>query len=229
MSAPVAPGTSQRSWLIYAVLLLLVLLIIGFACRRTISTLFQSSNTTITFAQTDTLPTGCLADTPPSDSTRLNACLHNLEFDTTETFGDEQRLMIRTLGPGPRCHGDTTYSCRYGPLAKIEPVKGAHTYGDSALGKGRIIARMFIPATETDSYPKFQMAPGDTTYWWVNTGKDSSYFVRHPHQGGNVATLAKPLQRNQHPPDAFLQGVARWVWDDNDEKVNGSCGSACCR
>jgi hypothetical protein len=228
MSAPAAPSTSQRSWLIFVLLLLLALLVIGFACRRTISRVFQPSLTTA-FPQTDTLPTGCPLNTPPADTTQLNTCKHNLDFDTTETFGDQQRLMIRTLGPGPRCHGDTTYSCRYGPLATIEPAKGSHTYGDSALGEGRIIAKMFIPASETDSYPKFEMAPGDTTYWWVNTKKDSSYFVRRPHQGGSLVTLAKPLQRNEHPQGAFLQAVARWVWDDNDEKVNGSCGSACCR
>jgi hypothetical protein len=174
------------------------------------------------------LPSGCPQNGPPADTTQLNACLLGLNFDTVPAIGDEQRLMIRGSLPGPFCHGDTTHSCRYGPLSKIEPVIGAHEYSDSALQEGRIIARMFIRAGETDSYPKLGLVLHDTTYWYVNTATDSSFFVSRPTSGAVLAATVRPLVVDPHP-GAFDQAVARWVWNDADEKGQGTCGQACCR
>jgi hypothetical protein len=174
------------------------------------------------------LPSGCPPDSAPGDTTQLNACLQGLTFDTVPAIGDEQRLMIRDSLPGPFCHGDTTHSCRYGPLAKIEPVIGAHEYTDGALLEGRIIARMFIRPAETDSYPKLGLVLNDTTYWYVNTTLDSSYLVSRPSSGAQLATTVRQLEVDPHP-DRFQQAVARWVWDDTDEKTQGTCGQACCR
>lgn len=173
------------------------------------------------------LPAGCPADSAPADTTQLNACLSSLEFDTTETVGDEQRLMVYGTGAGPKCIGDTTHTCRYGPLAKVEPVKGSQDIPDSALERGRIIARVFLRPGETESYPKFGLVPGHTTYWWVNTTKDSSYFLRDTL--GSVTKVGRPLTRNTHPDSTFKQGLARWVWDPTDERLNGTCGSSCCK
>jgi hypothetical protein len=174
------------------------------------------------------LPDGCPANAKPSTTTQLHACLQGLVFDATETVGDEQRLMVIGSGPGTGlpCAGNPDHNCRYGPLAKIEPVMGSQTYTDSALGEGRIIARMFLRDGETESYTKFGLAPGDTTYWWVHTGKDSSYFVRD--SSGNLAAVGRPLERTPHP-EAFQQALARWIWDPNDERSNGTCGSSCCK
>jgi hypothetical protein len=176
--------------------------------------------------QTVMLPQGCPPNVHPNDPNELQACLGGLEFDTTETLGDQQRLMVIDNG-GPTCLGFPGHTCRHGPLAKIEPVKGSHTYPDSALDKGRIIARMYLAMGETESYPKFGLVPGDTTYWWVNTAKDSSYFVRD--SSGSIAAVPRTLTRNAHEPGSFMQGVARWIWEEDDEKLNGTCGSACCK
>jgi hypothetical protein len=180
--------------------------------------------------QVDTLPSGCSPGSQPRSTRELGACLTGLEFDTVLAVGDEQRLMVVDSGAGPRCHGgDTTLACRYGPLAKIEPVKGAETYSDTALAQGRIIARMFLRPGETESYPKLGLVAGDTTYWWVSTTKDSSYFV-HPESGdSNLVPTGRGLDREVHPPGTFQQALARWVWVENDEKANGPCGSGCCK
>jgi hypothetical protein len=174
-----------------------------------------------------TLPAGCPANTPPADTTQLKACLSTLEFDTTETVGDEQRLMVYGTGAGPKCVGDTTHTCRYGPLAKVEPVKGSQELPESALDSGRIIARVFLRPGETESYAKFGLVPGHTTYWWVNTTNDSSYFLRDTLD--SVTRVGRPLTRNAHPDSTFKQALARWVWDPTDERLNGTCGSSCCK
>jgi hypothetical protein len=173
------------------------------------------------------LPPGCPANSAPSDTSQLRACVDSLHFDTVAAVGDEQRLMVRGALPGPLCHGDSTHSCRYGPLAKIEPVKGAHQYGDSALQEGRIIARMFLRAGESEAYQKLGLVPTDTTYWWVRTGVDSSFFISR--SGDGVLITKRSLEREEHPEGTFEQAVARWIWDDADEKANGPCGSACCK
>ncbi len=142
--------------------------------------------------------------------------------------------MVRTLSPtGPRCYGDRTYSCRYGPLAKIEPVKGAELYSDSALSEGRIIARMYLRAGETEPYPKMGLVPGDTTYWWVSTSPPTSIFMHRDRAKADLRTdlavTKRGLDRNPHSRGAFQQSFASWIWDETDEKANGGCGSACCK
>jgi hypothetical protein len=181
--------------------------------------------------QAASLPSGCPAGRQPADTMELKACLSNLEFDTVMAAGDEQRLMVvDTGGSGPHCKGgDTTLVCRYGPLAKIEPVKGAETYPDSALHEGRIIARMFLRPGETEDYPKLGLTTGDTTYYWVSTAPDTSYFV-HPHSAqADLVETGRGLTREMHPVGTYRQALARWVWMENDEKSNGPCGSGCCR
>lgn len=173
---------------------------------------------------------GCPQNSPPSDTTQLRACLNDIEFDTVPVVGDEQRLMVVASGPGPACRGDTTLSCRYGPLAKIEPVMAAHAYDSTAIDEGRIIARMFLRAGETESYPKFGLTPNpDTTYWFVVRSVDSSYFVTKTARGAGLAITARPLVVEPHDEGTFEQAAARWIWVETDEKANGPCGSACCR
>jgi hypothetical protein len=177
------------------------------------------------------LPKGCPSGSPPSSSTELSACLTGIEFDTTEFVGDEQRLMVVGTGPGTGlpCAGFANMNCRYGPLARIEPVKGAEMYSDAALAQGRIIARMYLRAMETDSYPKFALSPNDTTYWWVSTAQDTSQFLRRSSGVSVLAITGQPLTRTPHSQGSFQQAFARWVWSPNDEKANGACGPACCK
>jgi hypothetical protein len=177
------------------------------------------------------LPPGCPSGSPPDNSTQLTACLTGIEFDTAEFVGDEQRLMVRDSvpGSGPPCFGDSAYTCRYGPLAKVEPVKGAELYSDASLAQGRIIARIYLRPGETEGYSKFDLAPGDTTYWWVNTAQNKSVFMRRVPRMANLATKQRGLERTPHPPGSFQQAVIRWVWDPKDEMLNGGCGGSCCK
>ena len=183
------------------------------------------------FSQAHALPSGCPSGTAPADTAQLTACLNGIEFDTTESIGDEQRLMVIGSGPGTGlpCFGDSTHTCRYGPLAKIEPVKGAQTYSDTALAQGRIIARMFLRSGETEEYPKFGLVPGDTTYWWVNIDQDTSMFVHRVSGDPDLNTTERGLERNAHPEETYQQAFANWVWDETDERANGTCGSSCCK
>jgi hypothetical protein len=175
------------------------------------------------------LPQGCPANAHPSDTTQLQACLQGLTFDTVDAAGDEQRLLVRDVPPGVPCPGDPTHTCRHGPLARIEPVMGAQKYSDSALEEGRIIARMFLRAGETESYPKLGLVPVDTTYWWVNTTMDSSAFVSRAPQGAALLDTLVALQVVAHAGYTYGQAVARWLWVASDEKSQGTCGSGCCR
>src|SRR5262245_27333879 len=118
---------------------------------------------------------GCPANAAPDQAPELQACISGLTFDTLTAVSDEQRLMVRENAAGPHCHGgDTTQSCRYGPLARIEPVAGGHNRTNSELDQGRIIARLFLRSGENESYEKLGLTPGDTTYWWIQRQNDTT-------------------------------------------------------
>jgi len=178
------------------------------------------------------LPRGCPPGSPPTNTTQLNACLRGIEFDTMEFVGDEQRLMVRELrGRGLPCFGekDSGFTCRYGPLAKVEPVKGAELYSKEAMAEGRIIARIYLRPRETESYDKFNLAPGDITYWWVKFEPDTSQFIRKSARGAELSLQGRQLSKTPHPPGSFQQAFAQWVWDPTDEKLNAGCPGACCK
>jgi hypothetical protein len=169
-----------------------------------------------------------------SNEAQLRSCVNDLTFDPLTAVGDEQRLLVRDTvgGGGVACHGDPNHTCRHGPLAKIEPVVDADKRDTSALNQGAIIARLFLGNSETESYPKLNLAPGDTTYWWVQRQSDStasSRFLRIS-QGQVIDTLVGTITIEQHPESTFTMSLARFIWADSDEKVQGSCGVAgCCR
>lgn len=178
-------------------------------------------------------PPGCPAGVVPADTAQLRDCLAGLSFDPVTAVGDEQRLMVRGSGPGAACRGgDTKQTCRHGPLAKIEPVVGAHERDTTELNGGRIIAMLFLRENETETYPKLGLVPGDTTYWWVKriaATKALSQYLRFS-EDGVAATPVDTIDIELHPPGTFKQSLARFIWDDADEKTQGSCGTAgCCR
>ena len=170
------------------------------------------------------LPQGCKANKPPSTQAELTACLQGLEFeDSIEAVGDHQRLMIN-----PPCPG----TCRYGPLATIQPEKHSHLYSDAELKEGRIIAKLFLDPKETKGYKKLGLVPGGVTYWWVQKTSENydkagkSVYVTL--RGEEVQTpLETTLKYTEHD-NGFQQAVARWVWDPLDEKTQGTCGEGCC-
>jgi hypothetical protein len=159
----------------------------------------------------------------------LRACLSGLEFDTLSLSGDEQPLMLRDKPSGRPCPGqkDPTRSCRYGPRAKIEPEAHAHLQDAAAMQQGRIIARIFLLRGESETYPKFGLVPGDTTYWWVqHDGKSGrSAYITRSSTSDSVSTLLGTLEVYRRDSTA-AQALARWIWDLDDEKTEGSCGSA---
>ena len=177
------------------------------------------------------LPQGCPSNAAPSDTTELRACLDSLRFDTVAAAGDEQRLLVRDTA-GPACtFGDTTQSCRHGPLAKIEPVIGAHQFLPTELNQGRIIARLFLRSGETEPYPKLGLVPTDTTYWWVQRQSDTTAVSRYVRISGDsvVVDSLQTITIELHPPGYYQQALARFIWNDADETTQGPCGAGCCR
>jgi hypothetical protein len=176
-------------------------------------------------------PRGALSPVAAADSAQLRAYLDSLQFDVVAAVGDEQRLLVRDTVPGTACHGDSTHSCRHGPLAKIEPVIGAHARDTTQLNQGQVIARLFLRPGETEPYPKLGLAPNDTTYWWVQRQSDTtalSQYIRLS-QDSLVATAQDTITIELHPPGTFQQALARFIWVDADEKTQGPCGLGCCK
>src|SRR5262245_53584655 len=152
------------------------------------------------------LPAGCPANSAPDEATEVQACVGALTFNTLAAAGDEQRLMVREDGSGPACHGgDTTQTCRYGPLAKIEPAVGADKLANARLDQGQIIARMFLREGEDESYAKLGLVPGDTTYWWVQRQNDSTAISRYLtlSDGEVTATPEDTIRIELHPNGTF--------------------------
>src|SRR5215208_4709220 len=99
--------------------------------------------------------TACKRGSPPSNPTELETCLQKFVFDTSYEVSDEQPLLVMGDPSAPPCVSDTTKTCRYGPLAKIEPVIGAQNYSDEELREGRFIARISVPSSEKEGYEKY--------------------------------------------------------------------------
>jgi hypothetical protein len=182
----------------------------------------------------------CRSGTPPTAG-QLDTCLAGLTFDTAYEAGDMQPLTFVGKGPGQPCPGDSTRSCSYGPMAKIEPVIGAQKYSTEALREGRFIARIVVDTSERKSYKKYNLEPGGTTYWWVKTNAagtgGSSYFLTRTMDGRFRQSEARPLVREPYDEGRGTgydkardqRAMMRWIWDLNDETAKGQCGSASCK
>jgi hypothetical protein len=165
----------------------------------------------------------CPTKGPPTTPAEVKACASKLTFDEDELVGDEQRLMVH-----PPCPG----SCRYGPLAKIEPVKGAQDYSDDEMRQGRIIARLFIRKGDQERYLKLALVPGYMTYWWVQrdaAGRNRSLFISEAAEGTRALTAERPLEVEPYPRGTFTRAIAGWWWLEDDETAKGTCGSASCK
>jgi hypothetical protein len=178
--------------------------------------------------------TGCPKDNPPLTPDELKACLATLQFDIDTLAGDEQPLTVIGASTGLPCPGDAARKCRFGPLAKIEPVIGAQNYSESDLKLGRIIARISVDGSQTEGYKKYGLQPGGTTYWWVKTDATGrggrSVFVTQTRDGKIVLPPVErvlerqPYEKGKEPTRA----LARWVWTLKDETAKGTCGAAKC-
>jgi hypothetical protein len=183
---------------------------------------------------------GCPRASAPSTPTELEACLRGFTFDTDYEVSDEQPLTVMGDSLAPPCPGDETKTrtCRYGPLAKIAPLIGAQNYGEKDLREGRFIARLSIPGSETEGYPKYGLQPGSLTYWWVQTDSTGtggvSVFVTMT-KDGEISSVRRPLTRERYQDKEYKKGTkgsrasARWIWTLDDETAKGPCGSATCK
>jgi hypothetical protein len=213
-------STLPRHWMVGFVAM------IGVACTSTVS---KNGGYTPRPAEAPTLAPGCPRNEPPSNKQELDACLATLRFDSDTLAGDEQPLLIIDAQGAP-CPGDKSRNCRYGPLARIEPVIGAHQYSDTDLSEGRLIARMFLGPKETESYGKFGLRPGQVTYWWVQKrgAIGRSVFVTTT---GNDRLTAVSRRLEFYPyskesRERARRALTRWIWTLEDEVTQGSCGSA---
>jgi hypothetical protein len=178
------------------------------------------------------LAKGCPPNRPPQTASELKACVSNLDFDTLPEVGDEQRLLVMDSQPGSPCPDNQKRICRYGPLAKIEPLKNAHTYSPGEIREGRIIARLSIQGGQ-EGYPKLSLFPGHKTYWWVlrdesGTGGQSVY-ISDSISADRPLAQPRKLQAYDVPAGTFKQALARWLWLPDDETAKGTCGSASCK
>jgi hypothetical protein len=175
----------------------------------------------------------CPKDTLPIKAADLKACVANLQFDTDTLSGDEQPLTVIGTPTGLPCPGDPGRKCRYGPMARIEPLKGALNYSEEDLREGRIIARISVPRSEREGYKKYGLQPGRVTYWWVQTdatrtGGRSVFFTEHAD--GKVVRVIRPLRRYFYEKgDEPTRALARWIWALDDEVAKGTCGAGGCK
>lgn len=149
------------------------------------------------------------------------------EFDTAEGAGDKQRLMVGDCSSRPQ-------TCRYGPLARIEPRlrrpnwegPSARDTGVTARDSGEVIARIISDGP----YRKFNVQGRDTVYWWVGPREGRLVSIFTSSKRG-VRPLVSDLEVGPHyDPLYWKQGLARWIWKDRDEAVWGTCdGGRCCR
>ena len=138
-----------------------------------------------------------------------------------EISGDSQRLML----------GSCPTDCRYGPRAHIDPASRSYELDDAALSSGRLLARVIN--VDTIPYPKLNLGPQDTVYWWVDGvgGRLRSVLVS---SRTDVPLVITGFRREAHPEQRkgfrWRQAQARFGWRDTDETLWVACDWAeCCR
>src|SRR3989475_9230612 len=198
-------------------LLILVLLVaVALAAAWFLGPIFHGGRT----------PAGLTATAAPTpyftgsvDSAPRSAVLNyarSLDYDSTHGVGDYRRLM---LGSCPRC--------AYGPHVFLRPERGAATLQTDMLAEGRVVARLINH--DSTGYAKFNLAPHDTVYWWVDRrgGTWRSVYVS--------SDRARPLQQDTLIVTAYHgtrwdRSWARFLWRDTDEALWVACDmTGCCR
>lgn len=217
-------GTLPRCWMVGFVA------VMGVACASTVSKNGEYAPSPGT-TTAPILGPGCPRNAPPTKQKELDACLKTLDFDHDSLAGDAQPLLIIDAQGAP-CPGDKSRNCRYGPLARIEPVIGAHQYSETDLREGRIIAHLFLAPNENEPYSKFGLTQGQQTYWWVQKRGTPGRSVYVTTTGTDTLAIKEAKEGLKFYPysrevkDRNRRALTRWIWDLNDEKTTGSCGSA---
>ena len=134
--------------------------------------------------------------------------------------GDSQRLMLGTFP-----------NARYGPLAHIDPVAGGFKQDSASLRSGRLLARVIN--VDTMAYPKLNLGPQDTVYWWVDGSRGQLRSILVSSRA-DARPLVLGFRREQHPEYGkgfkWRQAEARFLWRDSDEMLWVACEVwDCCR
>ena len=144
------------------------------------------------------------------------------DYDTSHGVGDYRRLMVGS------CPART---CVYGPHVKLHPVKHAWKLDSVDLARGQWLARLIN--LDADSYPKFNLAPHDTVYWWVDRrGPGGTWQSVYVSSDLGMMTLRRDSL--YHDPHATAsrwgRSLARFLWQDTDEALWVACDmTGCCR
>lgn len=129
--------------------------------------------------------------------------------------GDTQRLMLGTCPD----------SCRYGPLATIQPRLRSARWTRAHRDSGEVIARIISDGP----YPKFNIQGRDTVYWWVGRRGDRPVSIFTSTRPG-VRPFVSDLEVTYHVVGYWTQAIARWLWRERDEAAWATCdGGACCK
>ncbi len=138
-------------------------------------------------------------------------------YDTSHGVGDYRRLMV---GSCP--------ACGYGPHIMLNPERDAINADSAALAQGRFLARLIN--FDADSYPKFNLAPHDTVYWWVDRQGGawrSVYVSSHLSLAPKTDSL---YYRRHQTASRWDRSLARFVWQDTDEALWVACDMyGCCK
>ena len=141
------------------------------------------------------------------------------DYDASHGVGDFRRLMVGTCP-----------ACNYGPHVRLSPVRGAWRFDSTMLAEGRFLARLIN--YDTDAYPKFNLAPHDTVYWWVDRhGPGGTWRSVYVSSGLGVELKADSLNHTLHATAApWGRSLARFLWKDTDEALWVACDmTGCCR
>jgi hypothetical protein len=137
------------------------------------------------------------------------------DYDASHGVGDYRRLMVGSA---------------YGPHVSLRPERGAWRFDSVTLAEGRFLARLIN--FDADSYPKFNLAPHDTVYWWVDRrGPGGTWRSVYVSSNPGIALKTDSLYHDPHAnASPWGRTLARFLWQDTDEALWVACDmTGCCR
>jgi hypothetical protein len=119
-------------------------------------------------------------------------------------------------------------ACTVGPRVRVEPESGAYLVGQAGLRAGRIIARLVN--LDSIPYPKLNLQPLGTTYWWVDSAGPGGYRSAYVPADTTIPITWDTLVFHTEEHARWWQSVARFAVVEKDDKLWTACDSlGCCR
>jgi hypothetical protein len=166
------------------------------------------------------------------------------DSSATVPFGGDAVELLRSFGASQR-HGagdkrllsviDTTGGKKVvkssGIVAEVTLVKGSEYKSENDFRSGWLpLAIVVLPPRSRDDpvvYPKLKLH-GDTSWVYVRERADSSW------AGAIVRIVNGKVQQEPLYVTASSDSLepvigARFMWEDNDESIWGTCGGKCCK